>query len=122
MLRCTAARTARSQLTECVGYRWNLLLKHKSGFDQQMITSWSLSRPSSRPMPGRAARLGGPKRQHRRGPRRNSMTHSKSFARSGSAALLIAALALAGASPALAGEITGEGTSLKNADGTLNGN
>ena len=50
------------------------------------------------------------------------MMHSKSFARSGSAALLIAALAFASAGPAIAGEITGNGTSLKNAYGTLNGN
>src|SRR5215213_8940164 len=43
-----------------------------------------------------------------------------SLARCGSAALLAFALAFAG--PAAAGEITGNGTSLKNPDGTLNGN
>ena len=48
------------------------------------------------------------------------MTQHKSLTRCSSAALLIA-LAIAGAGPALAGEITGQGTSLKNADGTLNG-
>lgn len=42
------------------------------------------------------------------------------IARSGSAALLAFAIAFAG--PAAAGEITGNGTSLKNPDGTLNGN
>jgi hypothetical protein len=50
------------------------------------------------------------------------MTKDKSLARSGSAALLVAALAFAGLSPAVAGEITGNGKILKNSDGTLNGN
>lgn len=45
----------------------------------------------------------------------------KTFARGGSAALALA-LAFAAISPAVAGEITGNGTSLKNPDGTLNGN
>ena len=46
----------------------------------------------------------------------------KTFARGGSAAALALALAFTAVSPAVAGEITGEGTSLKNPDGTLNGN
>lgn len=50
------------------------------------------------------------------------MMKDKRFARSGSAALLVAAAAFAGFSPAVAGEITGNGKSLKNPDGTLNGN
>ena len=45
----------------------------------------------------------------------------KTFARGGSAAALALALAFT-ASPAVAGEITGNGKSLKNPDGTLNGN
>ena len=49
------------------------------------------------------------------------MTHHKSLMRRSSAAVLIAALAFGGISPAIAGEITGNGTSLKNEDGTLNG-
>lgn len=47
------------------------------------------------------------------------MMKYKAFARSGSAALLAFAIAFAG--PAAAGEITGNGDSLKNPDGTLNG-
>jgi hypothetical protein len=50
------------------------------------------------------------------------MTKDKSLARYGSAALMTVALAIAGISPAAAGEITGNGKSLKNPDGTLNGN
>ena len=50
------------------------------------------------------------------------MTKDKSLARYGSAALMTVALAMAGISPAAAGEITGNGKSLKNPDGTLNGN
>jgi len=42
----------------------------------------------------------------------------KTFARRGSAAALPLALAFSIASPAIAGEITGNGTSLKNPDGT----
>lgn len=49
------------------------------------------------------------------------MINRKAFARGGSAALLGLAVAFAGISPAVAGEITGNGTSLKNPDGTLNG-
>lgn len=48
--------------------------------------------------------------------------NTKILARGGSAAVLALAVALAGISPAVAGEITGNGTSLKNPDGTLNGN
>ena len=44
----------------------------------------------------------------------------KAIARGGTAALLAFAFAVAG--PAAAGEITGNGKSLKNPDGTLNGN
>ena len=47
--------------------------------------------------------------------------NTKTIARRGSAAVLALAVAFAGISPAVAGEITGEGTSLKNPDGTLNG-
>jgi hypothetical protein len=50
------------------------------------------------------------------------MTNRKTFARGGSAALLALAVACAAASPAVAGEITGNGTSLKESDGTLHGN
>jgi hypothetical protein len=50
------------------------------------------------------------------------MMSIKTFARAGSAAALAVALAFTAASPAVAGEITGNGTSLKNPDGTLNGN
>lgn len=46
----------------------------------------------------------------------------KTFARGGSAAALALALAFTAISPAAAGEITGNGKSLKNPDGTLNGN
>jgi hypothetical protein len=49
------------------------------------------------------------------------MIKYKTIARGGSAALLALAVAFAGVSPAVAGEITGNGTSLKNEDGTLNG-
>jgi hypothetical protein len=48
------------------------------------------------------------------------MFNFKTYARS-SAALLVLAVGLAGMTPALAGEITGNGKSLKNEDGTLNG-
>ena len=47
--------------------------------------------------------------------------NTKTFARSGSVAVLALAAAFAAISPAIAGEITGNGTSLKNPDGTLNG-
>ena len=50
------------------------------------------------------------------------MKHFKNFARGGLAAILAIAVACTGISPAVAGEITGNGTSLKNPDGTLNGN
>jgi len=49
------------------------------------------------------------------------MMNFKTFARGGSAALALA-LAFTAISPAVAGEITGNGKSLKNPDGTLNGN
>ena len=49
------------------------------------------------------------------------MMNLKTFARGGSAALALA-LAFTAISPAVAGEITGNGKSLKNPDGTLNGN
>lgn len=50
------------------------------------------------------------------------MTKFETIARGGSAAFIALAVAFAGISPAVAGEITGNGTSLKNPDGTLNGN
>ena len=50
------------------------------------------------------------------------MMNRKTFTRGGSAAALALALAFTAASPATAGEITGNGKSLKNPDGTLNGN
>ena len=50
------------------------------------------------------------------------MINYKTIARGGSAAALALAVAFLGISPAVAGEITGNGTSLKNEDGTLNGN
>jgi hypothetical protein len=46
----------------------------------------------------------------------------KTIAHRGPAAFLALAVAFAGISPAVAGEITGNGKSLKNEDGTLNGN
>ena len=49
------------------------------------------------------------------------MTYN-AIARGGSAALIALAVTLAASSPAAAGEITGNGTSLKNPDNTLNGN
>ena len=45
----------------------------------------------------------------------------KTIARGSSAAVLALAVAFAGISPAVAGEITGNGKSLKNEDGALNG-
>lgn len=50
------------------------------------------------------------------------MIKFKTFARTGPAAILALVVALGGINPAAAGEITGNGTSLKNEDGTLNGN
>jgi hypothetical protein len=49
------------------------------------------------------------------------MMNFKTLARGGSAALALA-LAFTAVSPAIAGEITGNGKTLKNPDGTLNGN
>jgi hypothetical protein len=46
----------------------------------------------------------------------------KTIAHRGPAALVALAVAFAGISPAVAGEITGNGKSLMNEDGTLNGN
>jgi hypothetical protein len=48
--------------------------------------------------------------------------NSKTLTRGSSATVLALALAFTAASPAVAGEITGNGKSLKNPDGTLNGN